>query len=202
MLACFKTFFVYLHRLRTFFYLVTQKRKIMKKFLMIAAMMLMSMGAFAQEAGRMAIGANAAYGFASNYKTFGLGAKFQYCITDDFRAEASGTYFFKKDFTSAWDANLTLQYLIPITEGLYVYPLLGPTVFGIKVDIPDFSFDFGDEVYHIEGGSGSETRFGVNAGGGIEYFVTENFKINAEAKYQYTKDSDWPVISIGAAYVF
>ena len=169
---------------------------------MIAAMMLMSMGAFAQEAGKMAVGANAAYGFASNYKTFGLGAKFQYCITDDFRAEASGTYFFKKDYTSAWDINLTLHYLIPIKEGFNFYPLLGPTVFGVKVDIPDYTISYGDEVYKLEGGSGSETRFGVNAGCGIEYFVNETFKINAEAKYQYTKDSDWPVISIGAAYVF
>ena len=174
----------------------------MKKFLMIAAMMLMSIGAFAQEAGRMAIGANAAYGFASNYKTFGLGAKFQYCITDDFRAEASGTYFFKKDYTSAWDANLTIQYLIPISEGFYVYPLLGPTVFGIKVDVPDQHISYGGYDYDFEGGSASETRFGVNAGAGIEYFLSDNFKINAEAKYQYTKDSDWPVVSVGVAYVF
>ena len=50
--------------------------------------------------------------------------------------------------------------------------------------------------------SASETRVGFNAGGGIEYFLSEQFKINAEVKYQYTKDSDWPVISIGAAYVF
>ena len=174
----------------------------MKKVLMIAAMMLMSMGAFAQEAGQMAIGANAAYGFASNYKTFGLGAKFQYGITEDFRAEASGTYFFKKDYTSAWDVNLTVHYVIPVSEGLNVYPLLGPTLFGIKVDVPDISFSFGGDTYHSGEASASETRFGVNAGAGIEYFISENFKVNFEAKYQYTKDSDWPVLSIGAAYVF
>ena len=178
----------------------------MKKLMMIAAMMLMSVGAFAQEAGRMAIGANASYGFASNYKTFGLGAKFQYCITEDFRAEASGDYFFKKDYTSAWDVNLNVQYLIPISEGFYVYPFVGPTVFGVKVDfdIPSQHVSYGGQTYEVEGysASGSETRFGVNAGAGIEYFLNDNFKVNAEAKYQYTKDSDWPVISVGVAYVF
>ena len=197
----------------------------MKKIMMIAAMMLLSVGAFAQEAGKMAIGVNGAYGIASNYKTFGVGAKFQYAITDDFRAEASGTYFFKKDYTSAWDANLNVHYVIPISEGLNVYPLVGATVFGVKVDASDavsggiaeaarlagmteaqfrqYAAQYGIDLSQYEdAASASETRVGFNAGAGIEYFLSPSFKINLEAKYQYTKDSDWPVISVGAAYVF
>ena len=191
--------------------------------MMIAAMMLMSVGAFAQEAGKMAVGVNAAYGFASNYKTFGVGGKFQYCITNEFRAEASGTYFLKKDNVSAWDANINVHYVIPISEGLNVYPLAGLTIFGVKADIGgaiDGSYseawalaqaagmsksEFDAQWNAAKGSvkdSASETRVGFNAGGGIEYFLSEQFKINAEVKYQYTKDSDWPVISIGAAYVF
>ena len=167
---------------------------------MIACMMLLSVGAFAQEAGKMAVGVNAAYGMASNYKTFGFGGKFQYSITNEWRAEASGTYFLKKDNVSAWDANVNVHYVIPISEGLNVYPLAGLTIFGVKADVPD-------EYKSLVAAAGaetssSETRVGFNAGGGIEYFLSEQFKINAEVKYQYTKDSDWPVISIGAAYVF
>lgn len=176
----------------------------MKKLMMIACMMLLSVGAFAQEAGKMAVGVNAAYGMASNYKTFGFGGKFQYSITNEWRAEASGTYFLKKDNVSAWDANLNVHYVIPISEGIYVYPLAGLTIFGIKAD---FDLPAGAAAAAAAAGyaideSYSETRVGFNAGGGIEYFLSEQFKINAEVKYQYTKDSDWPVISIGAAYVF
>lgn len=167
---------------------------------MIAAMMLLSVGAFAQEAGKMAVGVNGAYGFASNYKTFGVGGKFQYCITENFRAEASGTYFFKKDNMSAWDANANVHYVIPVSEGLYVYPLAGLTIFGVKADVPD-EYKAAVQAAGVET-SASETRVGFNAGGGIEYFLSEAFKVNAEIKYQYTKDSDWPVVSIGAAYVF
>ena len=107
----------------------------MKKLMMIAAMMLMSVGAFAQEAGKMAVGVNAAYGFASNYKTFGVGGKFQYCITNEFRAEASGTYFLKKDNVSAWDANINVHYVIPISEGLNVYPLAGLTFLVLRLTL-------------------------------------------------------------------
>ena len=189
---------------------------------MIAAMMLMSVGAFAQEAGKMAVGVNAAYGFASNYKTFGVGGKFQYCITNEFRAEASGTYFLKKDNVSAWDANINVHYVIPISEGLNVYPLAGLTIMGVKADIDGALDDAIAQAAAIAGmsvaqykqylnqsgetwsaqGSASETNVGFNAGGGIEYFLSEQFKINAEVKYQYTKNNDWPVVSIGAAYVF
>jgi len=200
---------------------------------MIAALILMSIGAFAQEPGQMAVGVNGAYGFSSNYKTFGVGAKFQYAFMKEFRAEASGTYFFKKDYVSAWDVNLNAHYLIPISEGVNVYPLAGLTIFGVKADIggavgqgmdyyqnqvkqewlaaggsaSDFDAYWAQvksqySQYADDSVSGSETRVGFNVGGGIEYFVSPNIKINAEIKYQYTKDSDWPVISVGAAYVF
>lgn len=49
----------------------------MKKLMMIAAMMLMSVGAFAQEAGKMAIGVDANYGIKKDASRLGAGAKFQ-----------------------------------------------------------------------------------------------------------------------------
>jgi outer membrane protein X len=196
----------------------------MKNLMMIAAMMLMSMGAFAQEAGKMAIGVQGSYGLHKDYKNFGLGAKFQYAINEDFRLEASGDYFLKKDYVSQWDGNINVQYLIPISEGLYVYPFVGATLVGLKFDA---SNDYNDalatgaamagmsvsqfkaycEANGIPLPSGSdfkdnETKFGFNAGAGIEYFVTEQFKVFLEAKYQYVKDFDRPVISLGAAYCF
>lgn len=194
---------------------------------MIACMMLMSTAMFAQnEAGKMAIGVQGSYGLHKDYKNFGAGIKFQYNITEAFRGEAAGNYFFKKDNVSMWDANINFHYLIPIGDKLNVYPIVGATLVGVKLDVGDAidsgydaawkaaqaqgmsKADFDKYWKEAEGvvedqvGSTSETKFGFNAGAGIEYFISENFKINFEAKYQYVKDFDRPVLTIGAAYVF
>ncbi|MBR6296833.1 MAG: outer membrane beta-barrel protein [Treponema sp.] len=50
--------------------------------------------------------------------------------------------------------------------------------------------------------SENATRFGANLGGGIQYDITNNFIINAEAKYQLISDLDQVVFTIGLAYKF
>ena len=183
----------------------------MKKLMMIAAFVVAGLTANAQnEAGKMAAGVNVSYGMHKDYKNFGFGAKFQYNITDAIRGEASGNYFLKKDHCTMWDANINFHYVIPISEGLNVYPLVGATLVGVKVDVDgaiDSGYDAAWKLAHKVaadevGGSSSETKFGFNAGAGIEYFISPNLKVNAEVKYQYVKDFDRPVISAGIAYVF
>lgn len=196
----------------------------MKKVLLFAAMMLLSVGAFAQEAGKMAIGVQANYGMHKDYKNFGIGAKFQYNITENFRAEAAGNYFFKKDYVSMWDVNANVHYVIPLTDKLNVYPMVGLTVLGAKFDASGTFDDLLSQAAAIAGmtvaqyrqfcaengiplPSGSdfkdtETKVGFNAGAGIEYFFTDTFKGFFEAKYQYVKDLDRPVLTLGVAYVF
>jgi hypothetical protein len=67
------------------YYIYSLKLKTMKKLMMIAAMMLMSIGAFAQE-GKMAVGANLGYaGYGDGYSPLGLGAKFQYEFVENIR---------------------------------------------------------------------------------------------------------------------
>ena len=177
----------------------------MKKIMMIAAMMLLSVGAFAQ-AGKFAVGANAGMAFYGNdYNPFGIGAKLQYEFVDNFRAELAYNYWFSKkteisipalgvheEFKSGvMDVDLNLQYLIPIGEGLNIYPLVGANM----------AFTHGD--------GDSESIFGFQGGAGIEYYVAESVKINLDAKYQYnkkTKDGvemkfDGPVIQAGGAFV-
>ena len=90
------------------------------------------------------------------------------------------------------DIDLNLQYLIPISEGLNVYPLVGANL----------------ALTHGDGDS--ESIFGFQGGAGIEYYVADNVKINLDIKYQYnkkTKDEvemkfDGPVFQAGIAYVF
>ena len=183
----------------------------MKKIMMIAALMLMSVGAFAQEAGKFAIGANAgiaAYG--NEYNPFGIGAKAQYSITENFRAEAAFNYWFPKNDAGIMDFDLNLQYLIPIVDKLYVYPLVGANLGMTHGDAFKFIFDK------------QQTIFGLQGGAGIEYFLTDNVKANFDIKYQYNKKTesttttykgntysseyemkyDGPVFQVGIAYVF
>lgn len=197
----------------------------MKKLMMIAAMMVVALTASAQnEPGKMAIGANFNYGMHKDYKNIGFGAKFQYNITEAIRGEASGNYYLKKDNLKMWDANVNVHYVIPVSEGLNVYPLAGVTLVGVKLDV-DGAFDdaynqawalaqaagmtkaqfdaqWGAAQNAVESESSSESKFGFNIGAGIEYFLSESLKVNAEVKYQYVKDFDRPHFSVGIAYVF
>ena len=156
----------------------------MKKLLMIAFMALMSTTMFAQQ-GATWVGANVSYGLHSDYKNLGVGAKVQYEFIDHFRAEASGNYFFKKDYCTMWDVNLNVHYLIP-AGGLTIYPLAGVTLLGSEVE--------------VMGVKASDSNLGLNLGGGVEFPLTEAIKLNIEAKYQIVKDWDRPVISAGVAF--
>ena len=167
----------------------------MKKLMMIAAMVLMSTGAFAQEAGKMAVGASLTDYLGSDSR-IALGAKFQYCITENFRAEADLKFYPKKYNYTMVNPTLNLHYVIPIIEKLNVYPLAG-------LGLWHYSWD-----YDILGTnySGSENIFTFKFGAGAEYFITEQFKGFFEAYYQIAKKGDYkasdPLVSIGAAYCF
>ena len=167
----------------------------MKKLMMMAVALVISVTAFAQ-AGQMAVGLNGSYGIKKDYNRFGIGAKFQYEMIDNFRAEVSGNYFLPKEDTYSWDLNLNFHYTILVGESVKVYPLVGVTYLNHGLS--------GDAKKAVEAvdGKTSDGKVGFNAGAGIEYYVSSNFKINAECKYQYVKDMDWVVPSIGFSYVF
>ena len=175
----------------------------MKKIMMIAAMMLLSVGAFAQ--GKFAVGANAGIAlYGDDYNPFGVGAKLQYEFVESFRAEVAYNYWFAKEEAGVkagvMDIDLNLNYLIPVSEGLNVYPIVGANL----------AFTHGD--------GDSESIFGFQGGFGIEYYLSDNVKLNLDAKYQYNKKTvdidimgyktsidmkfDGPVIQAGIAYVF
>jgi opacity protein-like surface antigen len=182
----------------------------MKKLMMIAAMMLMSVGAFAQD-GKFAIGANIGMGLYGNeYNPFGFGAKFQYEFVEDFRAELAYNYWLSKNDAGVMDFDLNLQYLIPATDKLFIYPLVGVNL----------AMTHGDYYKHYN--DGQETIFGFQGGAGVEYYLSDNVKVNFDVKYQYNKKSktvdyqiegihiksegdmkiDGPVFQVGIAYVF
>ena len=157
----------------------------MKKILFAVVMAMMSTAMFAQK-GSTYVGGQVNYGLDSDYKNFGIGAKVQYEFIDNLRGEASFNYFFKKDYVTMWDVNVNLHYLFRLNDQFAVYPLAGVTLLGWNVDV------LGESV--------SDSDLGYNLGGGIEYKLNENIKLNFEGKYQSVKDWDHPVISLGVAF--
>lgn len=166
----------------------------MKKIFMAACMMLFSTAMFAEQ-GDLYVGGNLNYGMHSDYKNLGIGVKGQFEFVDHFRGEASYNYFFEKDYCKMWDVNANVHYLFNINDQFTVYPLAGLTALGAKVDVP--ATIAGIPVGEV---SDSDTKVGFNIGGGVDYFLTEKVKLNAELKYQIVKDLDRPVLSVGIAF--
>ena len=107
---------------------------------------------------------------------FGLGAKFQYNITDPIRVEADLEYWFKAKSISVFDISANIHYLFDITEYL--------------------------EALEDASDSSNASRFLFNIGVGADYDITDNLTANFEIKYQYLKDFNRMPISIGIAYKF
>ena len=157
----------------------------MKKFFALTLLAIVGVAsAFAQHKGEMAAGGNLLFGTEIN--SVGLGVKFQYGIIENLRAEASFNYYFKNKGYHMWDLNANAHYLFPIANKFRAYPLAGFTI--VNKGYSDI-----DE---------SITRLGLNLGGGVEYDVRPDFKLNAEFKYSIVSTIDQAVFSLGAAYKF
>lgn len=167
----------------------------MKKiFLMIvmAAAMLMAHA----ESGEWAVGGQVVYG--TKAETAGIGLHVKNCLTDAFRAGLSSNYYFKHSGVTAFDVNLEANYLFGVGEKVRVYPLAG-VVLGIwHADGVDVSY--GGMNFGVDGQT--DTKFGANLGGGIDYLVSEHLGLNAEVKYQIISHASQVVFGIGASYRF
>ena len=202
----------------------------MKKTLfMFAALVMLATSASAQfsnskssrassDDSRGAIGVNVTYG--TEVGSVGFGVKGQYRFIDQFRGEAAFEYFLKKDNVSAWDVNVNLHYLIPVANNLKVYPLAGVTymriIYDYGTDVNNGLSDLSDweRFYNAYYGGGSSSsvsddssisdgHFGANLGAGIEYDLSDSWKIGFETKYQIIRKGFSQVaFTVGAAYKF
>ena len=92
----------------------------MKKLFLVLCIALISVGAFAQK-GEKAAGINLNFGTTAS--SVGLGAKFQYGITDAIRIEPSLTYYFGG--SGMFDLSANAHYLFNVAPKINVYPLAG-----------------------------------------------------------------------------
>ena len=162
----------------------------MKKLLLLVCAAVMSLSASAQ-AGDKAIGAQLVFGSETN--SLGFGVKGQYYFTDHIRGEGSFDYFFKRKGLSMWDVNANVHYLFDVADKFKVYPLAG-------LGYTNWSYKY--EYAGAPVVEGSDGRLAVNLGGGVEYELTKNLNVNAEAKYQIISNYNQLVLGVGVAYKF
>jgi len=186
------------------------KVNVLRLFAIMVALVI-GAGAYAQEAGEMAVGGNLGVATGDGVTNFGIGAKFQYNVTKQIRGEGSFTYYLG-DF-NYWDLSANAHYLIgiPNVPRLNVYPLAGLSLngysgsSGVEVEFGVYNPYTGEWEYESDGfgGGGSGTTFGINLGGGAEYKLTDKISVGGELKYRIGFD-DWNrfMISAGVTYRF
>lgn len=160
-----------------------------KAAIVAIAMVTMSMAANAQVKGDKAAGANIVFGSGDSYSNIGIGAKFQYNVTDPIRLEGSFTYFLEKDYVSMWDLSVNGHWLFPVADQITVYPLAGLSILGSKVNFGGLA-------------SASNSELGVNLGGGIDYKLNSKTILNAELKYKAGDHWNRLLLSAGVAFLF
>lgn len=188
------------------------KSYVMKKLLLIVGIALLSVCSVSAEEGDMSAGIDLSYGSEAN--SLGIGAEFQYGISDVIRGELSFDYFIRNNDVSMWNIDLTGHYLFNLDEKVTVYPLLGLTYVGINYhySYPDIEIgggtnedewgSLGRSALSRESGSVGDGKIGVVFGGGVDYSLTESVSLGAELKYSLVNTYDQLVLSVGAKYKF
>jgi outer membrane protein X len=169
-------------------------KNIFKMAVAAIAMVMVAFTANAQTKGDMAAGAGATFSIGDGTTWTGIGAKFQYNVMDPLRLEANFVYFLPKSKVSMWDFMVNAHWLFKVSPKINVYPLAGLGVLGVSVPKIDLG-EFGSV------GGGSATDFALNLGGGIDFFLSDNFFINAEAKYMIANGGSF-MPSVGVGYKF
>lgn len=170
----------------------------MKKLFLVLCIALISVGAFAQK-GEKAAGINLNFGTTAS--SVGLGAKFQYGITDAIRIEPSLTYYFGG--SGMFDLSANAHYLFNVAPKINVYPLAG-----IGFDMCRYEtieeVNTGDSYYtDYETTHETDACFKFNFGGGVEYDVIDNIAVGLELRYEViTGGYSQFVVGLGAKYKF
>lgn len=160
----------------------------MKKILSFLVVAVLAIGsAFAQK-GQMALGVDfnivPSVESGLDVTNFGIGAKWQYGVTDAVRLDADIDYLFKNKGLSQFDIIANVHYVFGIGRNCNMYPLAGIGYADVKAG--PYSFD----------------RFLFNVGLGLEGYLARNLKGFMEIKYQYVEDWQKIPIQLGVAYTF
>ena len=142
----------------------------------------MSFSVIAQEKGDVAFGVNGIGGiYVDNMFSYGIGLKLLYNIIAPVRLAgemdfSTGVKFDDNIVSCGFqDYSLYAHYLLPVSEKVTVYPLVGAGMFRMKTKTK------------ISGITEKETdfRFVSSLGAGFEYAITNNLAAGAELRFKH-----------------
>ncbi len=178
-LSVLKETFIYAQILNTkasLFVITVDKKtkKLMRKILLIAGLVLVSMVGYAQTGEKSVVGK---LGYQTEFKRFLVGAEGRYNVTDEVRIAPDVQFLFPKNKTTGLDFNVNVHYLFRLADDLKVYPLAGGAMLN----------------NHWSGGDGiSTTNFGFNVGGGLQYDLASDAYVDFQFKYTFLEDAKDP----------
>ena len=143
----------------------------MRKFLLMALFAITSSLAFGQEVGGQIV-------YGTDLDQLGLGIKSRTMLEKQFRGAASFDYLFANSERWAWNINTDVHYLFPQSSKFTFYPLAGLT------------------FYHTV----NYSKLGINLGGGVDYSINKNMKLNFEPKFQLIGHYNQVVLSFGVLF--
>ncbi len=144
--------------------------------------------ASAQEKGDMGVGLNLGVApcleSGAGLTNLGIGAKYQYNVSNPVRLEGAVNYWFKDKGWSVLDIDVNVHYLFNLSENFSLYPLVG-------LGYSNVNYTYA-----------SENKMHINVGVGCQYNITEKISVDAEVKYSYIGNFQRLPIMVGVSYKF
>ena len=153
-------------------------------------------------------GAGIMYQIADNFNAFGLHARLMYGINEEMRLSIMDEFYFKDGLSYLDNLDFDCHYLFNVADNIHVYPFGGATIQlskskDVTMSVPDIDNN-GNIIYTNQTfGGESMSAFGLNLGCGVQYAITDQVAICAEAKYRfYFKENYKGQFVLGAGVVY
>ncbi len=180
----------------------------MKKFIMIAALLVAALNAQAQTKGDFAVGLQGGatiskleigdWNVDDTSTRMGFGVFGQYNFTNNWRVELEGIYHPKKDHVSDFTLGLNIHYLFKIGNTVSIYPLLGYALSFVNAE----TYTETDEHSSVTVEGDNSTEGGIQLGAGVQANINSNWFVAGEYKYQPGIFGDGHVVMVKAGYRF
>jgi len=163
----------------------------MKKILLLTLMAVTAVMGLRAEEGDFSVAPQVTFGTKSTQ--IGVGLQIQFEPTDRWRVAPDLLYYIKNKGRSAYDFNINVHYLFPLSERFSAYPLAGISYVNVRQDGID---EDGKKTTY------KNDYLGANLGGGVQYKLQDYLYIFAEERFQVLKRNSQSVTALGVRLTF
>ncbi|MDE6438807.1 MAG: porin family protein [Muribaculaceae bacterium] len=137
-------------------------------------------------------------GLLAGYNTYNhsaiAGFEFTYRFSRNFRLAPGVLYAFRNQRRDALMVNVNAHFPIPCSTAVTAYPLAG-------INYSSWNFRHFDPATANDVTS-RDSRFGLNAGAGVDFALRGNLRLGAEAYYTFIKSYSGAAVAAKIAYAF